>query len=157
MISMINDPNTSDEKRTGAIYLVERQITKNIISNWNHLFQIMKCICETHFVTKQTIQDRIMELYETLFNSAYQLSFHGKEEIEKYKEFILYLISFEENNPNLHWKYKSIIASFLILFIRLDENVKYPLEGVKWFLKNMNSDIEKIRSLSFDIIPFLSS
>jgi hypothetical protein len=148
MISLIHDPNTSDEKRTGAIYLVERQIPKIVISNWDLLFQMMKCICETHFVTKQTIQDRIMELYETLFNSAYQLTFKGKEQVEKYREFILYLISFEKINPNLHWKYQSIIASFLILLIRFDQEVKYPLEGVTWFLKNMNSDIEKIRSLS---------
>eukprot|EP01080_Neovahlkampfia_damariscottae_P004215 gene4215-7552_t len=149
LISLINDENIEDEKRTGAIYILERQISKNIISNWKSLFQIMNCISKTYFVTKQTIQDRIMELHDSLFNHTYQLKIKNENEKLDYQKFIENLIKIEKNESNLHWKYQSIIGSFLILLIRSD-NIKYPISGIKWFLNNLTNDIDKIRILSIE-------
>ena len=100
-----------------------------------------------------------MELHDTLFNYTYQLKIKNEKEKEDYFYFISSLIKFEEmESNNLHWKYQSIIGSFLILLIRSTndnelnkfENIKFPIIGIKWFLKNLTNEIDKIRSLSIE-------
>jgi proteasome activator subunit 4 len=151
IINTLSDSKATEAERTGAIYLLERQLSRVIVVDWDFLLSTILALCRTYHVEKQSIQDRLMEFYEILYATYYQLP---RQDPKRVEEFIKQIFSIIENNPSLHWKYRLMIGSFIVFLVRSD-NLSPPIRVVEWMIQNLVSDIDKLRGLAFDAINLI--
>jgi hypothetical protein len=143
IIQIISNPKSKENEITGSLHIIENTMNM-IILDWELLTNLMMSLIKTTHVTKNSIQDRIMDMHDFICDSFLENQVVSKE---KYEGFIIELLDFYENNKNLHWKFVCSIATILVLMIKKDSYL-FPLIAVKWFLKNLVSDIERLRHIS---------
>lgn len=141
--------DSTDDERTGAIYCLEKYASvKNIIRDWNMMSQFLISISSTSHIDKQTIQDRLAALYDTYFNAFYHISI-TKENVNRYNDLLLSLLDLVEGAHSMHWKYQTLVTSFIMLMIRAD-GVLIPPRVAGYLCRQMVSDIDKIRHIAIE-------
>lgn len=155
VIATISDTSSTDEQITGARYIIERPSSvRTILLDWDLLSQLMMSLCQTSHVEKQTVQDRLLELYDIYFASFYQTSMDDRA-VELYHKLVHDILDLAERNPNWHWKFQIMVASLFSLLIRTDSRVLFPIAGVKWLFRALVSDIERLRQIAVDALNLL--
>jgi proteasome activator subunit 4 len=153
-IDALKDPNSTDDERTGAIYCLEKYASvKNVIRNWDMMHRFLISICQTAHIERQTVQERLAALYDTYFSAFYHVAITS-ENISQYNNLLLSLVELVESNKNMHWKYQTLVTSFLMLMVRADK-VVVPIPVATYFFKQMISDIDKIRHISVESIELI--
>ncbi|KAL0486457.1 26S proteasome subunit beta-4 [Acrasis kona] len=152
IIQILCDKNLSDQQWTGAIYLLEKQSSVNaILGNWDLLSQLFVGLCQTSHIVKHSIQNRLSELFDVYFNTYYHIPLIGQEYITKYHSLVNKLV--ELHDSRMHWKYQTLICSFLLLLIRSD--CIFPINGCMYLFKCLTSDLEKIRQVSMEAMNLI--
>jgi proteasome activator subunit 4 len=148
-IDILSDRVSNDEQRTGAIYLLEKSASLNaIVGDWALLSRLLLSLCQTSHIEKQSIQNRLGELFEVYFGAYYHLPLNDQHQVEQYTQLVTKLVELGEKNPNWHWKYQTLVCSFLMLLIRAD--YRFPMNGVLYMFKSLVSDLEKIRQVAIE-------
>ncbi len=146
--------DSTDDERTGAIYCLEKFISvKNIIRDWDLMSQFLICISSTSHIDKQSIQDRLASLYDTYFNAFYHISI-TKENVDRYNDLLLSLLDLVEKSQSMHWKYQTLVSSFIMLMIRAD-GILLPPRVAAYMCRQMISDIDKIRSIALEGVDLI--
>ncbi|KAL0489595.1 26S proteasome subunit BLM10 [Acrasis kona] len=144
-IRTLQDLNSTNEQINGAIYILHKSsILKRIMSDWQMLSEFMLAINKTHHIDKPTIQTRLNNLFVSASVHFKELKIESKSDETHYRNMVNGLLNLIKN-PDLHWRYQLMVYTVLVLTIRSDHVVYFPIEGIKIFLKAITSDIISIR------------
>jgi hypothetical protein len=144
IIKIISNKESKENEITGSIYLMEGQLPK-IISNFDLFNLFIFNIINISHITKNTIQERIFELFDYFIDSYYENNINKSQ----YEQIINNLLLFIKNNQNnLHWKIISLISTILVFMIKF-EKYCLPINAIQFLINNLNSDIDKLRQISY--------
>lgn len=150
IILTISNPKSTEDETTGAIYILEKLLQRAIISNPGLTLSLMLNLTKTHHVKKQSTQDRIMELFESLFHLFYQFPIESQEVLNQFSNDIFKVV----DNNNLHWKYLVTIGTCFLLLVRSD-SILLPPNAIEFIMIQLTSDIEKLRTLGYEIMNLI--
>jgi len=154
VIDALADKNSSDEQRTGTIFILEKPFAvSSVIRDWDLCSKFLMALCQTSHIEKQSIQQRLAQLFETYFNAFYHVQIASNQEKEKYSKLIYDVTELAKSNGGWHWKYHTLVTSFLMLMIRPDQ--PYPIEPAKFMLRQMTSDLEKTRIIACEAVNLI--
>lgn len=150
IINTMSNPQSTEDETTGAIYILEKLLQRTIIPYPTLTLSLMLNLTKTYHVKKQSTQDRIMELFESLFHLFYQFPIESQEVLNQFANEIFEVV---ENN-RLHWKYLLTVGTCFLLLVRSD-GVRLPNKVTEFVMNNLTSDIEKLRSLSYETMNLI--
>jgi proteasome activator subunit 4 len=152
IIRILADPKSKNSEVNGAIYTLQRKtIVRKVTDSWNLLGLFMTSICQSYFIEKASIQNRLNSLfvsYSVAFKEL-KLQEYVKGEIvdhtDKYNQILNELLSILKEQ-NLHWRYELMLYTTLVLFIRSDYKVLASMDIAEVFLKSLVSDVIMLRN-----------
>ncbi|KAG2394162.1 hypothetical protein C9374_003926 [Naegleria lovaniensis] len=154
LIEVLVDKKSTDEQRTGCIFILEKPFAVScVIRDWDLCSKFLLALFQTSHIEKQSIQQRLAQLFETYFNAFYHIQIANEKDRQKYERIILETTEIAKSKGGWHWKYHTFASSFLMLMIRPDQ--LFPVEAAKFFFKQMISDLEKSRIIACEAINLI--
>ncbi|KAL9658080.1 hypothetical protein ABK040_012994 [Willaertia magna] len=147
LIDVLADKNSTDEERTGAIYILEKPYSVScVLRDWDLFMKFLVSLCQTNHIEKHSVQQRLAQLFETYFNAFYHIHISNESDRNKYRNLINSVSELAKNNTTWHWKYRTLVNSFLMLMIRPD--TLFPIDSISFIFRQMVSDLEKTRQIA---------
>lgn len=147
LIDIISDRTSTDDEVLGALSLLTKtQCVDDITHNWELLSRLVISLSKSQHIEKETTQTTLGEVFDIYFNSLYQIKINNQVDEQIYRNLILELVQIAQDG-SIHWKFQTMISSFLLLLIRAD-GILFPMEGICYLFSQLASDIPRVRLIS---------
>lgn len=166
VIEVLEKEDATDDELNGAIYVLNSRTTvKRITEDWTLLSSFLLAMAKCSKVEKPSIQSRLHQLFINYSHAYKELRldwprydqsgkplFKGEHpkpgellHADKFNNLINEFLRILKETPNLHWRYQMMCYTCMVLLIRSDQAIMYPVDAIKQFLDQLTSDIVSIR------------
>jgi proteasome activator subunit 4 len=152
VIRILSNPKSKNSAVNGAIYTLQRKtVIRKVTENWELLSLFLTSICQSHFIEKASIQNRLNNLFVSYSVSFKELKLKDYkngttiDHTPEYHQLIQDLLKILQDQ-NLHWRYELMLYTVLVLMIRSDKQILVPLDVAKVFFKSLVSDVVLLRT-----------